>query len=147
MSDSINSDRVLKIFLKQYNSIYHRFHFACREIIYLLFKRYLSSFYGIKLWFNDTNKNRAFHYNVSVGYHKAVKWVAGLCTWDSIHFTCESVGVNVFRHLRDKRMFDIYLLNIKSENKSMMCLKLYFSFIFFHQKKYNNNIFQWLLCY
>ena len=30
-----------------------------------------SSFYGIELWYNDINRNRALH-NVLVRYHKAV---------------------------------------------------------------------------
>ena len=41
------------------------------------------------------NRNIAFH-NVSVGYHKAVNIIAGLCTWDSNHLAWESVGVNIF---------------------------------------------------
>ena len=65
---------------------------------------------------------RAFH-NVLVGYHKAVKRIAGLCTWDRNHLTCENVGVNIFRPLRAERMFNFYLSIIKSENKSMMSLK------------------------
>ena len=73
----MDSDRVLNKFLRQYNSMYHRFNFASREVIYHLFKTYSSSFYGIELWYNESNRNRAFN-NVSVGYHKAVKkdrWV------------------------------------------------------------------------
>ena len=40
-------------------------------------------------------RNKAFR-NVSVGYHTAVKRIAELCTWDSNHLACESVGVNIF---------------------------------------------------
>ena len=55
--------------------------------------------YEIELWFNNININREFH-NVSVGYHKAVKRIAGLRTWDSNHLACASAGVNMFRHLQ-----------------------------------------------
>ena len=42
--------------------------------------------------------------------------IAGLCTWDSNHLACESVGVNIFRNLQAKRMFNFYQWIIKSEN-------------------------------
>ena len=84
--------------------MYHRFYFVGREIIYHLIRIYLSSSYGIELWYNDINRNRAFH-KVSVGYHKTGKRIAGLCTWDSNHSTSESVGVNkAFRYVEKKRL-------------------------------------------
>ena len=133
MSNTMDSDRVLNKFLRQYNSMYHRFNFASREIIYHLFKTYSSSFYGIELWYNEKNRNRAFN-NVSVGYHKAVKRIAGLCTWDSNHSACEIVGVNIFRHLQAKRMFNFYLSIVNSKNKSMLSLKYYFCYNSFIRK-------------
>ena len=51
MSNTIDSDRVLNKFLKQYNSMYHRFNFASREIINHFLKIYSSSFHGIELWY------------------------------------------------------------------------------------------------
>ena len=95
--------------------MYHRFNFASKEIIYHLFKKYSSSFYGIKLWYNDINRNRTFH-KVLFGYHTAVKRIAELCTWDSYYLACRSLGVNIFRHLQAKRMFNFYLLITKSEH-------------------------------
>ena len=95
--------------------MYYESNVSSREIIFHLFETYSSSFHEIELCFIDINRNRAFH-NVSVGYHKAVKRIAGLCTWDSNHLTCESVGVNIFRHIQSKRMFNFYLSIIKSEN-------------------------------
>ena len=38
MSNTMDSDRVLNKFLRQYNSMYHRFNFASTEVIYHLFK-------------------------------------------------------------------------------------------------------------
>ena len=104
--------------------MFHKFNFAIRKIIYHLFKKYLSSFYRIELCYNDLNRNRSFH-NVSVRYHETVKIIAGLCTFESNHLACESVGNNIFRHLQAKLMFNFYLSIIKSENKSMMRLKYY----------------------
>ena len=48
---------------------------------------------------------------------------------------CESVGVDIFRHLQAKRMFNFYLSSIKSENKSMTSsLKYHFSYNSFRRK-------------
>ena len=77
MSNSIDSDRVLNKFFRQYNFMYHIFNFAGREIIYHLIQKYSSSFYTTELWFNDVNRNRAYH-NFSVGYLEAVKTRAEL---------------------------------------------------------------------
>ena len=86
------------------------------------------------MWYNDiVNRNIAFHI-VPVGYHRAVKRIAGLCTLNSNHLARQSVGVNIFRHIQFKRMFNIYLSIIKSQNKSMMCLKHYFSYNSFIRK-------------
>ena len=63
-----------------------------------------------------------FH-NVSARYHKAVKRIARLYIWVSNNLAFESVGVNIFRDLQGERMFNFYLLWIKSENKSMISLK------------------------
>ena len=74
----------------------------------------------IELLYNEKNRNRAFN-NVSVGYHKAVKRIAGLCTWDSNHSACEIVGVDIFRHLQAKRMFNFCLSIVKSEKRINLC--------------------------
>ena len=100
-----------------------RFNIVSREIIYHLFKIYSSYFYGIELY----ETYRTFH-NVSVGYHKVVKRIAGLYTRDSNNLACESVGVNIFKHLQAKRIFNIYLWITKYENKSMKSFKYYFCY-------------------
>ena len=49
------------------------------------------------------NRNRAFH-NVSVRYHKGVKRIGGVCTWDSNNLACEmiTIQVNIFKHQQAK---------------------------------------------
>ena len=106
--------------------MYHKFNFACKEIIYHLLTRYSSSFYGIELRYNDINRNKEFH-DISVGYNKAAKRIAGLCTLDSNHLACESLAVDIFRHLQNNKIFNFYLSITKSENKSLMSSKYYFS--------------------
>ena len=71
--NSIDSDRVLNIFLRQYNSMYHRFNFASRKIIYHLIKTYSSSFYEIELFYNCLNRNRAFHNGSRIFRHRTVR--------------------------------------------------------------------------
>ena len=73
------------------------------------------------------NRNKAYH-NVFVGYHKAVKKIAGLCTWDSNHLECESVGVNICRHLQSKNYSFLLNDSIASENKSMINFKYHFRY-------------------
>ena len=53
-------------------------------------------------------------------------------TWD--HLACESVGVNIFRHLQAQRMINFYKLIIKSENKPIMSLKYYVNCVSFIRK-------------
>ena len=74
MNNTRDSDKVLNKI--KFNSMSHAYKFASREIINNLFVTYSSSFYGVELWCNDIKRNRAFHI-VSVGYHKAVKRIAG----------------------------------------------------------------------
>ena len=81
MRDEKDYVRVRNKLPRQFNSISHRINFTGRYIIDHLFKTCSSSSYGIELWHNDTNINRAFH-DVAIGYHKAVKKIAELCTWD-----------------------------------------------------------------
>ena len=106
---------------------------ACSEIIDHLHRIYSSAFYGIELRYNDINTNRALHTAHKailhvILLHEGVKRIPGLCTWDSNHLACESIGINIFRQLQAKRVFNFYLSIIKSENRSMMSLKYYFSY-------------------
>ena len=53
---------------------------------------------------------------------------------------CESVGVNIFEHIQAKQMFNLYIPIIKSDYKSMMNLKCYFSYSYFISKNIANNV-------
>ena len=41
---------------------------------------------------------------ISVAYHKAIKNVLNMNTWDSNHLACEILGVNLFKHFQAKRI-------------------------------------------
>ena len=64
-------DRAISSFLKQFNGMYSKFHFADKKVLFFLFKIYTSSFYGIETWIE-----KIYDYQldkISVVYHKAVK--------------------------------------------------------------------------
>ena len=119
-------DRVITCFLKQFNSLYSKFHCIDRRVLAYLFKSYTSSFYGIDLWFDkiyDYQLNK-----ISVAYHKAIKRICGMNVWDSNHDACERMGVNTFTHLLVKRLIKFWHRLIKSESDCLCNLKLYFQF-------------------
>ena len=97
------------------------------KVLVYLFKTYSSSFYGCELWYNVSNRDRVFH-KISVGYHKAVKKLAGLPVWNSNHLACELIGVNIFRHLQTKRMYRYCVSLFCSRNKTVNKLKYYFMY-------------------
>ena len=111
-------DRALNAFLGQFNACYHKFNFVDHKVIVYLFKTYASSFYGCETWYNVSNRERKFH-KISVGYHKAVKKIAGLPVWNSNHMACELIGVNIFRHLQAKRMYKFCVSLFCSKNKTI----------------------------
>ena len=53
-------DRVVKSFLRQFNSMYNKFNFLPTEVLSFLFKTYTTSFYGINLWFEQKIKYNTF---------------------------------------------------------------------------------------
>ena len=120
-------DRALNAFLRQFNACYHKFNFVDHKVMVYLFKTYASSFYGCETWYNVSNRDRKFH-KISVGYHKAVKKIAGLPVWNSNHMACESIGVNIFRHLQAKRMYKFCVSLFCSKNKTINELRYYFTF-------------------
>ena len=120
-------ERTLNSFLRQFNSMYHKFSFTRSDILYFLFKTYTSSFYGINLWYDNDIKYRNI-YCLSVAYHKAVKRVAGMNIWDGNHVACELVGVNLFKHLLAKRLLKHYFAIFKSTCTVINHLRYYFLF-------------------
>ena len=62
---------------------------------------------------------------ISIVYHKAVKKLAGLAPWDSNHEACNTVGVNIFKHLMVKRMLNYFKDLVKTENKIFSTLRYF----------------------
>ena len=111
-------DRATNAFLAQFHSLYSKFSFVDRELMFYLFRTYTSSFYGIESWWY---KMTAASINkIAVAYHKAVKKVAGLNVWDSNHVACEIVNVPIFKHLLARRIVTFLSGLYKSSN---ICVK------------------------
>ena len=140
MNWKTESDRVVNAFLGQFNALYYRFNFVNQNVLNFLFKAYSSSFYGIELWYDMANRKSNLS-KVSVAYHKAIKKVQNMKTWDSNHAACEKLGVNLFRHLQMKRMFNYYRFVLKSENHNLKKFKYYWNFSAF-MKNNIDRIFQ-----
>ena len=118
-------DRVLKSFLKQFNSMYQKFNFLPVEILSFLFKTYTTSFYGINLWFQHEIKN-VFVRKLEVAYHKAIKRVLGMDFWRSNHDACELMNIDLFKHFLTKRMINFYFSAISSNCRMFIKLRYHF---------------------
>ena len=131
LNDCLNNlndvERATDSFLKQFNALYYKFNFASLNVLSFLFKTYSSSFYGIELWYNDKNRKNIMN-KISVAYHKAIKKILGMNVWESNHLACERLGVNLFKHLQAKRMYNYYRSVLKSKNGVRIKLKYYWHF-------------------
>ena len=117
-------DRVINDFLKQFYAMYGKFNFCDRNVLCYLFRSYTSSFYGIELW---VERMKVFQLDkISVAYHKAVKKVCCMNTWESNHVACEIVGVHIFKHLLAKRWVSLWHKLCWSISPCLANLKYYF---------------------
>ena len=92
---------------------------------FFLFKSFTSSFYGMDTWFNY---KQADIYKIGVAYHKSVKKIAQLNTWDSNHEGCLYVGVPIFRHLLARRLLSSFFRLCDSNSPCLDKFKFYFRF-------------------
>ena len=65
------------------------------------------------MWFEEKIKPGDLR-KMSVGYHKAIKRLAGMNVWESNHAACEKIDVNIFEHLLNKRLLKFYFDLINS---------------------------------
>ena len=117
-------NRILDSFLKQFNAMYSKFYFCDKKVLFFLFKAYASSFYGIETWIE-----KIFEYQInriSVAYHKAIKRMCGLKTWDSNHEACNMAGLLLFRHMWAKRQLCFWYNLCYSKSPCNSNLKYYF---------------------
>ena len=62
---------------------------------------------------------------ISVAYHKSIKKVLNMNSWDSNHLACEISEVNLFKHLQAKRMYNYYISILRSQNNVLIKSKYY----------------------
>ena len=121
----VDSNRVLTSFLKQFNSLYSRFNFVDKNVLFYLFRSFATSLYGIETWFSDDVKKKSFH-SLAVAYHKAIKRMVGLNVWDSNHHACAISSLPIFKHLLAKRALRFYLSLVNSKSPCIASLKYYY---------------------
>ena len=138
-----DADRAVNCFLKQFNALYYKFSFANQDVLSFLFKAYSSSFYGIELWYNDKNRKNIMN-RISVAYHKSIKKVLNMNSWDSNHLACEILGVNIFRHLQAKRMYNYYRSILRSKNNVLIKSKYYWQ-LYYDVLDVFNNVYEAIL--
>ena len=120
----LDVDRVTVSFLKQFYSMYGKFKFCEKNVLYHLFRTFTSSFYGIEVW-AEKLKGAQLH-KISVAYHKAIKIICGLNQWDSNHVACDQAGLPIFRHLLAKRVISVWHRVCYSKSPCLANLKYYF---------------------
>lgn len=125
MSITDEVERLYLTFLKQFNSIYHKFNFLDRETLVFLFKTFCTSFYGIELFYDNLLCVRRFN-KLSVVYHKAIKRMAGLSPWSSNHHGCEICHLLIFRHLIASRLISYAFSVLNNYSRNFSIFKYFF---------------------
>ena len=113
-----NKDDILRCelsFLKQFYSIYRRFHFVDRKILTFLFKSHCLSFYGSELWFSLRGCITTFK-NLSINFHKCIKKMGNVSWFTNNHDICEEFGLQTFKHFINKKI--LYFINSLMNSKS-----------------------------
>ena len=121
-----DADRILKIFLAQFNSLFQKFNFLPANILIYLFKTYCTSFFGINIWFEEDIKRKDVR-KIEVAYHKAIKRMVGMKPWESNHTACEKAGLMVFKHLLSERLLNFYRGIFDTKCNFFMKMKYYFT--------------------
>ena len=130
LTESLNNDcdssRITNGFLKQFNSMYYKFNFADRNVLNFLFRSYCSSFYGLELHYDSKRKKNLKP--MAIAYHKAIKKLCNLNKWESNHYACELLDVDVFIHLQAKRMFKFCTSVMSARNRIFRLLRYYINY-------------------
>ena len=120
-------DRLNENLLQQFNSIFSKFYYADKSVLYFLFKTQVMAFYGLELWYDSMHLPRHFR-RASINYHKAVKPISGYNVWNSNHDAYESVGVPIFRHLVARRVLNYYISMCLIERPCTAMLRYFLRF-------------------
>ena len=80
----------------------------------------------METWFD--NPSRKSLKKIAVAYHNSVERVCGLNQWDGSHVACETVGVNIFRHLHARRLIGFVYNLFSSSSPCIAQMRSYFRF-------------------
>ena len=124
-NNSSDVDRCCNSFLRQFNSMYHKFNYLKKDMLKFLFGAYCSSFYGAENWFEILNKERSIR-KIGIAYHNAIKRICGLMKWDNNHTACDNLGLPIFKHFLMKKILIYFLSVCHSKSASLGSLRHYF---------------------
>ena len=106
--------------------MFYKFNFADRNVLAFLFRSYCTSFYGMELHCDLRRKSNLKP--IAVAYHKAIKKLCNLNRWDSNHYACDLLNIDVFIHLQAKRMFKFCVSIMSARSRILRMLKYYFNY-------------------
>lgn len=127
LNNSKDKLRCANSFLKQFNSMYHKFSFVNRKMLVFLFQSHCMSFYGSEIWYNE-DKSKLTSEGLAVSYHKAIKRIMGLMPWDSNHTACEQAGLPIFKHFIFKKRLAFLHSIINCRSPCLLQLKSHFKY-------------------
>jgi hypothetical protein len=127
--------RAESTFLKQFWSIYNKFHYCDVSVLSHLFQSHTSSLYGCETW--DNKKGASVQVkSLAVNYHKSIKRIFNKSWGYSNHDICDESGLMTFDHLINYRQIN-FLFNITTSKSK--CIYPYITY-FLHDSIFINNI-------
>ena len=77
------------------------------------------------MWLSKRSNN-GDRTKITMGYHKAIKRLAGMHVWESNHASCEKIDAHIFEHLMNKRLLKFHLDVINSRYTFIPTVFLFF---------------------
>lgn len=118
--------RCEKTFLREFYSIYRKFHSSNVDVLISLFKSHCLTFYGSQLWHDNTGCQKNFK-SLGISYHKSLKKILNMPWRESNHFVCDRVNMLTCNHLLNMYMFRYIFSLLKSNSVCIVPFKLYLS--------------------
>ena len=135
-TNSCDIENAEKSFYSQFYCLYRKFSYIPSNILLYLFTTHCNSFYGCELW-NQGNFSKKSFNSLAIAYHNALKKIFGISRGESNHFLCNTLGIDTFDHLINKKYINfLFNLNINL-SPCFASFKTYFLKNSFFVKKLN----------
>ena len=95
-------------FLRQLNGMYHKLKFLDINVLQFPFISCCMSLYGIEVSYDKFESQKQYK-RMPVTFHKAIKQICVMKFWDSNHVACDSLNLDVFKHLLAKRCYNFFV--------------------------------------